>query len=88
VRRVRRAAALRPQPQLGAVQHVPAPLVVILIDLLARGGWALALDRLIDTLLGCAIVLLVGYAPWPSSWHAHLPQRFTEALDSVARYTG
>ena len=63
------------------------PLVVILIDLLSRGGWMLALDRLIDTLLGCAVVLAVGYAPWPSSWHAHLPEQFARALDSVARYT-
>jgi uncharacterized membrane protein YccC len=37
--------------------------------------------------LGCAIVLLVGYAPWPSSWHAHLPEQLATALDSVARYT-
>ncbi|MDX6338279.1 MAG: hypothetical protein QOG05_5619 [Streptosporangiaceae bacterium] len=63
------------------------PLVVILIDLLVRSGWSLALDRLIDTVLGCAIVLLVGYAPWPSSWHAHLPDQLATALDSVARYT-
>jgi hypothetical protein len=32
-------------------------------------------------------VLLVGYAPWPSSWHAHLPEQLAIALDSVARYT-
>ena len=63
------------------------PLVVLLIDLLQRAGWALALDRLVDTLIGCAIVLLVGYAPWPSSWHAHLPQQLATALDMVARYT-
>ncbi len=63
------------------------PLVVILIDLLHAAGWPLALDRLIDTALGCAIVLLVGYAPWPSSWHAHLPEQLAIALDSVARYT-
>ncbi|MFI5068474.1 MAG: FUSC family protein, partial [Streptosporangiales bacterium] len=64
------------------------PLVVILIDLLQRAGWVLALDRLIDTLLGCAIVLLVGYAPWPSSWHAHLPAQLAAVLDSVVRYYG
>lgn len=63
------------------------PLVVILIDLLHPIGWPLALDRLIDTALGCAVVLLVGYAPWPSSWHAHLPEQLAIALDSVARYT-
>lgn len=72
----------------GLFSTLLTPLVVLLIDLLSRGGWALALDRLIDTLLGCAIVLLVGYAPWPSSWHAHLPQQFVKVLDSVARYTG
>jgi len=32
-------------------------------------------------------VLLVGYAPWPSSWHAHLPAQLAAVLDSVARYT-
>jgi uncharacterized membrane protein YccC len=63
------------------------PLVVLLIDLLRPLGWGLALDRLIDTLIGCAIVLLVGYAPWPSSWHAHLPQQLATALDMVAGYT-
>jgi hypothetical protein len=46
-----------------------APLVVLLIDLLANDGWHLAQDRLIDALLGCGIALLIGYAPWPSSWH-------------------
>lgn len=57
--------------------------------------WALALDRLIDTPIGCAIVLLAGYvivllagyAPWPSSWHAHLRLRLGTPLDMVARYT-
>jgi uncharacterized membrane protein YccC len=63
------------------------PLVVLLIDLLRPLGWGLALDRLIDTLIGCAIVLLVGYAPWPSSWHAHLPLQLATALDMVAGYT-
>jgi uncharacterized membrane protein YccC len=62
------------------------PLVVVLIDLLAPGGWRLAEDRLIDTLIGCAIVLLVGYAAWPGSWQAHLPGRFAEAIRDVSRY--
>jgi len=62
------------------------PLVVLLIDLLAPGGWQLALDRLVDTLLGCAIVLLVGYAPWPSSWQAHLPGQFATTIKVICRY--
>ena len=62
------------------------PLVVVLIDLLARTGWTLATNRLIDTLLGCGIALIIGYAPWPMSWHAHLPGQFAAALDSVGLY--
>lgn len=62
------------------------PLVVLLIDLLAPAGWYLALDRLVDTLLGCGVVLLVGYAPWPSSWHADLPRHFAAAVYHVCWY--
>jgi uncharacterized membrane protein YccC len=62
------------------------PLVVLLIDLLKPTGWQLAADRLIDTLLACVIVLLVGYAPWPTAWQAHLPAQFAETLRAVAAY--
>jgi uncharacterized membrane protein YccC len=62
------------------------PLVVLLIDLLRPAGWRLAEDRLIDTLLACAIVLLVGYAPWPTAWQAHLPAQFAQTLRAVAAY--
>ncbi|WP_300613104.1 FUSC family protein [Trebonia sp.] len=62
------------------------PLVVLLIDLQVSSGWRLAVDRLVDTLLGCAIVLLIGYAPWPSSWQAHLPGQFAATLKTVSAY--
>ena len=62
------------------------PLVVVLIDLLTPAGWRLAEDRLIDTLVGCAIVLMVGYAPWPMSWYAHLPRQFAQTMLDVRRY--
>lgn len=62
------------------------PLVVILIDLLSPAGWHLALDRLIDTLMGCGIVLVVGFAPWWTSWYAHLPRQFATTGAAVASY--
>jgi hypothetical protein len=62
------------------------PLVVLLIDLLDVGGWRLAEIRLLDTLLASLIVLLFGYAPWPSAWQAHLPGQFAETLRSVCAY--
>jgi uncharacterized membrane protein YccC len=61
-------------------------LVILLIDLLTHGGWRLAEARLIDVLLGCGIALGLGYAPWPSSWHAHVPRDLAAAIDEAARY--
>jgi uncharacterized membrane protein YccC len=61
------------------------PLIVLLIDLLAPAGWRLPEQRLVDTLLGCAIVLLVGYATWPSSWHSRLPRQFAATLRDICR---
>ncbi len=62
------------------------PLVVVLIDLLSPVGWRLAEDRLIDSLIGCAIALVIGFAPWPMMWYAHLPREFAAAALDVARY--
>jgi uncharacterized membrane protein YccC len=63
------------------------PLVVVLVDLLKPVGWGLAGERLVDTVIGCVIVLLVGFAPWPMSWYAHLPGKFAQAALDVCGYT-
>jgi uncharacterized membrane protein YccC len=62
------------------------PFVVLLLDLLEHTGWRLAGDRAIDTVVGTAIVLLIGYAPWPASWQAHLPGQFAGSLRVVGAY--
>jgi uncharacterized membrane protein YccC len=62
------------------------PLVVLLIDMLDVGGWRVAEARLIDTALASLVVLLIGYAPWPSAWQAHLPGQFAETLRAVCAY--
>ena len=64
------------------------PLVVLLIDLLDVGGWRLAEVRLVDTALASLIVLLVGYAPWPSAWQAHLPGQFARDAAGGVRVHG
>ncbi len=82
-------AALLPYAKarnFGLVATFLTPLVVLLIDLLDVGGWRLAEVRLVDTVLASAIVLLVGYAPWPSAWQAHLPGQFAETLRAVCAY--
>jgi uncharacterized membrane protein YccC len=70
----------------GLLSTFLTPLVVVLIDLLGPAGWRLAEDRLIDTLIGCAIVLLIGFAPWPMAWYSHLPQQFAQTTLDMRRY--
>jgi uncharacterized membrane protein YccC len=70
----------------GLMSTFLTPLIVLLLDLPGHTGWRLAGTRLIDTLLGCAIVLLIGYAPWPSSWYAHLPAQFARTVGEVCDY--
>jgi uncharacterized membrane protein YccC len=62
------------------------PLVVLLTDLRGPAAWHIAEARLLDTVLGCAIALAVGYAPWPMAWQARLPDHFAEAIRDVCRY--
>ena len=62
------------------------PLVVVLVDLLQPVGWQLAEERLVDTLIGCAIVVVVGFAPWPMAWYAHLPGKFGQAALDVCAF--
>ena len=82
-------AALLPYARarnFGLVATFLTPLVVLLIDLLEQSGWRLAETRLIDTVLASAVVLVVGYAPWPSAWQAHLPGQFAAAVRAVCDY--
>jgi len=82
-------AALLPYGRIrnyGLLSTFLTPLVVLLLDLPARTGWRLAEARLVDTLLGCGIVLVIGYAPWPMSWYAHLPAQFARTVADVTAY--
>ncbi|WP_163573704.1 FUSC family protein [Fodinicola feengrottensis] len=43
---------------------IMTPLVVLLLDFGHSATWQAVADRLLDTALGCAIALLIGYLPW------------------------
>ncbi|MEV7008564.1 FUSC family protein [Streptosporangium sp. NPDC051022] len=82
-------AALLPygmQRNWGIMSAFQAPLVLLLVDLLTHGGPRLAEIRLVDTLAGCLIVLLLGYLPWPASWEAPVGPRFADAVAATADY--
>ncbi|MGZ4537569.1 MAG: FUSC family protein [Blastococcus sp.] len=69
------------------------PLVILLLDLAVPGGAGLVGARVLDTLLGCAIVLVFGYLLWPQTWRAPLDEALRDAaltLDSFveAAFTG
>src|SRR5207248_6511031 len=55
-------------------------------DLAQAGNWHLVAARLLDTLLGCAVVLVVGYLLWPGSRRPKVGGRFAEVLDLLAEY--
>jgi uncharacterized membrane protein YccC len=69
------------------------PLVILLLDIASPGGAALVGARLVDTLIGCAIVLVLGYLLWPQTWRAPLDDALRAAavaLDAFvdAAFTG
>jgi uncharacterized membrane protein YccC len=64
----------------GVLSVFLTPLVIFLLDLASPAGTGLIRARLLDTLIGCAIVLVLGYLLWPQTWRAP----FDEAMRSAA----
>jgi uncharacterized membrane protein YccC len=64
------------------------PVIVILLELAHGDDPALVVGRVTDTLIGCAIVLLIGYLPWPSTWRSgqEIGGRVADVAAGVARY--
>ena len=69
------------------------PVIILLLDLSLPSDPGLVADRLTDTLIGCAIVLVFGYLLWPQTWRAPLDEALRHsalALDAFveAAFTG
>jgi uncharacterized membrane protein YccC len=62
------------------------PLILLLSDVLNHVGFGLLLPRLLDSFMGCAIALVVGYLVWPESWHARVGDRLAAVIEDVAGY--
>jgi uncharacterized membrane protein YccC len=90
------AAAVLPWARtvnFGLFSVVQTPLIILLLDVALPSTPGLVGARLVDTLVGCAIVLVLGYALWPQTWRAPLDEALsdvTEALDGfvAAAFTG
>jgi uncharacterized membrane protein YccC len=77
----------------GVLSVFLTPLVIFLLDLAAPAGGGLVRARLLDTLIGCAIVLVLGYLLWPQTWRAPMDEAMRDtalALDAfvAAAFTG
>jgi uncharacterized membrane protein YccC len=69
------------------------PVIILMLDLALPTSTGLVGARLLDTLIGCAIVLLFGYLLWPRTWRAPLDEALRGAalaLDGFvhAAFTG
>jgi uncharacterized membrane protein YccC len=62
------------------------PLIILQMDLSSNGNWSVVLARLVDTVLGCVIVLIFGYLLWPGSRRPQVGGRLADGLDTVAKY--
>jgi len=70
----------------GMFATVLTPLVVVQLDLGRAGTWDLVLARLLDTVVGCAVVLIFGYLLWPASRAPQVGDKLADAIDAVGRY--
>lgn len=64
------------------------PVILLLSDLLNHQGFHLVWPRFLDSLIGCAIVLVAGYLLWPESWHVRVGHRLADAVADIAEYVG
>lgn len=72
----------------GMLATFVTPLIVLMLDQIHHNAQTLVEYRLIDTAIGCAIVLLVGYLPWPSTWRSRtrIGERFGDTTGTVLTY--
>ncbi|MEV6522972.1 FUSC family protein [Longispora sp. NPDC051575] len=70
----------------GVMTIATTPAFLFLIDLTSHAGSRLLGLRIVDTVLGCLIVLVAGYLLWPETWHARIGPRFATAVRGVAAY--
>lgn len=62
--------------------------MLILLDFTVPGGLALVTARLLDTLVGCVIVLVFGYLLWPQTWRASLGQALHSTVLALDAFVG
>ncbi len=70
----------------GILSAFVTPLIILQMDLANTASWDVVVARLVDTVLGCVIVLVFGYLLWPGSRRPQVGGRLADGLDAVAKY--
>ncbi|SDU83786.1 Uncharacterized membrane protein YccC [Microlunatus sagamiharensis] len=70
----------------GLLSTFVTPLVLLLIDFGTRVDGRVALDRLLDTVIGAGVVLVVGYLCWPGTWRPRLGEHVAAGVEALAGY--
>ncbi|WP_410619095.1 FUSC family protein [Amycolatopsis sp. cmx-8-4] len=70
----------------GILSAFVTPLIILQMDLANTASWNVVVARLVDTVLGCVIVLVFGYLLWPGSRRPQVGGRLADGLDAVAKY--
>lgn len=70
----------------GILSAFVTPLIILQMDLANTASWDVVVARLVDTALGCVIVLVFGYLLWPGSRRPQVGGRLADGLDAVAKY--
>ncbi|WP_245753335.1 FUSC family protein [Geodermatophilus ruber] len=85
------AVALLPwarSANFGLFSVFQTPVIILLLDLALPSGPGVVGARLLDTLIGCAIVLVFGYLLWPQTWKAPLDEALRDAAGALDAFVG
>jgi hypothetical protein len=63
------------------------PLVLLILDFGGTVSFGVVVERVVDTAIGCLIVLAVGFAIWPTTWHPRPDQTITTVIRDLSVYT-
>jgi uncharacterized membrane protein YccC len=62
------------------------PVIILMLDLTLTNDAGLVVERLVDTLIGCAIVLVFGYLLWPQTLRAQLGRALHDAAVALDEF--
>ncbi len=70
----------------GLMSTFLTPLVLVFVELSADVPAGLVGARVLDSVIGAGVVLLVGYLAWPGTWRSRMPEDVATLVDALADY--